>query len=97
MDVALPQVLFIHVLVGLVAVREGRVIVLVAVAGDEVGEVLAEPVVVGDVDMVMGMHNGIVLVRFSHCFPPRVRISPTSHVGSCPAPGFPVSSLARRA
>jgi len=72
MDVALPQVLLIHVLVGLVAVREGRVIVLVAVAGDEVGEVLAGPVVVGDVHMVMGMHNGIVLVRFGHCFLPRV-------------------------
>jgi hypothetical protein len=72
MDVALPQVLFIHVLVRLMAVREGRVIVLVAVAGDEVGEVLAGPVVVGDVHMVMRMHNGIVLVRFSHCFLPRV-------------------------
>ena len=72
MDVALPQMLLIHVLVGLVAVREGRVIVLVAVAGDQVGEILAGPVVVGDVHMVMRMHNGIVLVRFSHCFLPRV-------------------------
>jgi len=98
MDVALPQVLLIHVLVRLVAVREGSVIVLVAVAGDQVGEILAGPVVVGDVDMVMGMHNGIVLVRFSHCFLPRVcEPPPASHAGSLSAPGFPVSFLARRA
>ena len=84
MDVALPQVLLIHVLVGLVAVRERRVIVLMAVAGDEVGQILAGPVVVGDVHMVMGMHNGIVLVRFSHCFLPRVGQSPRHHMpGAC--------------
>ena len=96
MDVALPQVLLIHVLVGLVAVREGRVIVLVAVAGDEVGQILAGPVVVGDVRMFMGMHNGIVLMRFSHCFFPCV-CEPASRAGSLSAPGFRVSFLARRA
>jgi hypothetical protein len=95
MDVALPQVLLIHVLVGLVAVREGRVIVLVAVAGDEVGEVLARPVVVGHVHVLVGMHNGIVVVRFSHCFP-LVCGSPGITCRS-PAPSLPVSFLARRA
>jgi hypothetical protein len=70
MDVALPRVLLIDVLVGLVAVREGRVVVLVAVAGDEVGDVLARPVVVSDVRVLVGMHNRIVVVRFSHSFPP---------------------------
>jgi hypothetical protein len=91
MDVALPQVLLIHVLVGLVAVREGRVIVLVAVAGDEVGEIFAGPVVVGDVHMVMGMHNGVVLVRISHCFLPRVCEPPRHRMpGACrrQAPGY---------
>jgi hypothetical protein len=96
MDVALPRVFLIHVLVGLVAVPEGRVIVLVAVAGDEVGEVLAEPVVVGDVHVVVFMHNRVVLVRFSHRFPLSANL-PAAPARRLSSPGSPVSFLARRA
>ncbi len=52
MDVGLAQVLLLRVHVGLVAVREGRVVVFVAVGGHEVSEVFALAVIVGHVHVV---------------------------------------------
>jgi hypothetical protein len=56
-DMGLAQVLLGDVAVRLVAVPESRVVVLVVVGGGQVGEVLTRPVVVGHMQMVMGMQT----------------------------------------
>lgn len=62
--------------------------------GDEVCEVLSGPVIAGDVHVVVGMRDGIVVVRFSHRFPPRVRTSRQHMSRAYRRPGSSTSLLA---
>jgi hypothetical protein len=65
-DVGLLEVLPVHVLVGLVAVLDDRVVVLVLMLGDLVLPGLAVPQVVGHVQVLVVVDGGLVPVLF-HC------------------------------
>jgi hypothetical protein len=62
--------LLVGVLVGLVVVRDRGVIVLVAVLGDQVGDLLARPMVMGHVIVLVAMDDRFVIVRLRHLAPP---------------------------
>src|SRR5438046_8208625 len=65
-DVCLSRMFLVGVLVGLVSVRQSRMVVLVLVRGHQVGDVLVRPVVMGDVDMLVRMDLGIVTMGCRH-------------------------------
>jgi hypothetical protein len=67
-DVCLSVVLLLGVLVALVGVRDGRMVVLVVVSRDEVSDLLLRPVVVGHMDVPVGVDQGIVIVGLGHLF-----------------------------
>lgn len=67
-DVCLSVVLLLGVLVALVGVRDGRMVVLVVVGRDEVSDLLLRPVVVGHMDVAVGVDQGFVIVGFGHLF-----------------------------
>jgi hypothetical protein len=66
-DVGLLEVLLVHVLVGLVAVLDDRVVVLVPVLGELVLPGVAVPQVVGHVQVHVMVHGGLVPVFFHAC------------------------------
>lgn len=63
---ALAFVFFGLVLVGLVRVRECRMVVLVAVGRCQMRHILTRPVVVRDMKVIMSMDDVVVLVRLGH-------------------------------
>jgi len=56
----------VGVLVGLVSVRQGRMVVLVRVGRHQVRDVFVRPVVMGDVDVLVFMELGIVMMGSRH-------------------------------
>jgi len=60
--VPLPAVLLRHVLMGHVDVVHLRVVVLVGVGGEEVAPVLTSMEVVGDVEVLVTMLDGVVVM-----------------------------------
>jgi hypothetical protein len=61
-DVALPEVLLVRILVGLVVVGERWMVVLVGVCSRHVSDLFLRPVVVGNVSVLVLMHDGLVIV-----------------------------------
>jgi hypothetical protein len=66
MDVRLSLMLPLGIFVALMAVGDGRVVVLVVVGGDEMSHLFFRPVVVSHVDVLMGVDHGIVIVSLFH-------------------------------
>jgi hypothetical protein len=69
-DVALAKVFLLGILMLLVLVRNPWVIVFVSVRGGEMRYVLARPMVMGDVHVVMVVHNSFMVMAIGH-FPLR--------------------------
>ena len=61
-DVALPEVLLVRILVRLVVVGERWMVVLVGVCSHHVSDLFLRPVVVGNVGVLVLMHDGFVIV-----------------------------------
>jgi hypothetical protein len=61
-DVALPEVLLVGIFVGLVVVGERWMVVLVGVSSHHVSNLFSRPVVVGNVGVLVLMHDGLVIV-----------------------------------
>jgi hypothetical protein len=61
-DVTLPEVFLVWILVGLVVVGERWVVVLVRVSSHHVSDLFLRPVVVGNVSVLVLMHDGLVIV-----------------------------------
>jgi hypothetical protein len=66
MDVRFPRVFLVRVLVGLVSVRHGRMVVLVPVGRHQMRDVLIGTMVVGDVDVLVRVDLGIVMMGLGH-------------------------------
>jgi hypothetical protein len=65
-DVTLPLVLLLRILVLLVVMRESRVVVLVSVSRLHVGDVFTGAVVVRDMDVLMLVHHGLMIMGIGH-------------------------------
>ena len=65
-DVCLSRMFLVGVLVGLVSVRQGRMIVLVRMGRHQVRDVFVRPVVMRDVDVLVFMELGIVMMGSRH-------------------------------
>jgi hypothetical protein len=61
-DVALPEVLLVRILMGLVVVGERWMVVLVGVCSHHVSYLFLRPVVVDNVGVLVLMHDGFVIV-----------------------------------
>jgi hypothetical protein len=61
-DVALPEVLLVRILVGLVVVGDRWMVVLVGVSSHHVSDLFFWPVVVGNVSVLVLMDDGLVIV-----------------------------------
>jgi len=61
-DVALPEVLLVRILMGLVVVGERWMVVLVGVCSHHVSDLFLRPVVVGNVGVLVLMDDGLVIV-----------------------------------
>jgi len=66
MDMSFSRMFLVGVLVGLVGVGHGRMVVLVLVGRHEMRDVFVRPVIVGDVDVLVCMELGIVMVGCRH-------------------------------
>lgn len=72
-DVGLAEMLLLLVLVGLMLVRDARMVVLMAVGRDQVGDVLAVTAVMRHVPVLVVVNRGIVGMHIHNSAPLRLR------------------------
>ena len=65
-DVSFPRMFLVGVLVGFVSVRQGGMVVLVPVGRHQMRDVFIRPVVVRDVDVLVCVDLGIVMMGSRH-------------------------------